>query len=217
LEQSAAKTAARKEVMHLDSASGRIFAGNLCLAVCCLFYLAWWCAAFRPENLSGETAGTGVFGSAPGSTAVLSAVLFLALLLSGITGLYFVISGMKKAEAAKQLLSPAGIVIGCIAAYLCLLAVTRFVFHRQVTTELILIVGWVMLELLEVNTLYGCNTLGKPAVILLFCVTAAAAAGSFIAYMCYYKLAPKSAYIDGMVPLILIGAVFAITAVLQAM
>ena len=44
---------------------------------------------------------------------------------------------------------------GAIAAYLILLAVTRLFFHRQVTTELFLIVGWTALALSEINVLYG--------------------------------------------------------------
>ena len=80
--------------------------------------------------------------------------------------------------------------------------------HRQVTTELILIVGWTVLEISALDTMQCFNSLGgittKTALILMAVVIVMAVA-SMVAYLLYYGLDAVKGYIDGMIPLILIA------------
>jgi len=46
-----------------------------------------------------------------------------------------------------------------IILYVVLLVVTLFIFHRQVTTELLLITGWAALELTVISALNGAGRL----------------------------------------------------------
>ncbi len=55
-------------------------------------------------------------------------------------------------------------VIGIIS-YILLLVITSKLLHRQVTSELFIIVGWTVLELCFVNAMYRCSVAGKQAVI----------------------------------------------------
>ena len=81
----------------------------------------------------------------------------------------------------------------------------NLVFHRMVTTELFLIVGWAVLNLVTVNTLYA-SGLFSAGISVVFCVlTLAVVVGSLYCYMIYYNLEKWKGYIDGFLPLVMVG------------
>ena len=96
---------------------------------------------------------------------------------------------------------------GGIVAYLLLLAVTALAFHRQVTSELLLITAWAALELCVVNTLYRCGNLKPGAAGSLAALTLAATLVCLVCYVLYYRLSYAAGYFDGCVPLALAIAV----------
>lgn len=86
-----------------------------------------------------------------------------------------------------------------------LLMISNLVFHRMVTTELFLIVGWAVLNLVTVNVLYT-SGLFSYGISIAFCVlTLAVVVGSLYCYMIYYKLEKWKGYIDGFLPLVMVG------------
>ena len=93
-----------------------------------------------------------------------------------------------------------------------LLIVTYVFFHRPVTTELLLIVGWAMLALAEINALYGMDVFSRKTAVIFCLITAAAVLGSLVCYVLYYRLGNTAGYIDGIVPLVLAAAVFGVLA-----
>lgn len=108
--------------------------------VCCAFYLAWWIIAFRPDDLI---------------KGLRSGWLLLPAAVAGFTGVYYIVRGTGMADASAGLISSKYLLSGGIIAYFLLLAVTYLVFHRMVTTELALIVGWTVLTIMEVSNLYS--------------------------------------------------------------
>ena len=99
--------------------------------------------------------------------------------------------------------------MGCIAVYLILLAVTRLLFKRPVTTELFLIIGWAMLALSEINILYGVGRFSYRLAVIFTIVIGVAALISLVCYVLYYNLGNYAGYFDGMVPLLMAALVMA--------
>lgn len=95
-----------------------------------------------------------------------------------------------------------------------LLVVTYLFFKRPVTTELLLIVGWAMLALTEINALYGMTVFSRKTALIFCGITAGAALASLVCYVLYYRLGNMAGYIDGMIPLVLAAVVFAGLAVM---
>ena len=83
--------------------------------------------------------------------------------------------------------------------------ITKYGFHRIVTTELFLIVGWTMLELSILNRLSGSELLVGSRLVLMYCVIALAFAISMVLYVAYYRMDKMKAFYVAMVPLITEG------------
>lgn len=164
----------------------QILIGNVLLIVCCVFYLAWWLLAFRPENpVKGMRSGW----------------LLLPAAVSGLLSVIVLLRGMEAVPRYRELYSGGIILWGGIAVYFILLAVTLFCFKRPVTTELLLIVGWAMLALAEINALYSCQCFSWGAAVVFIIVIGIAAVISLVCYVRYYHLDSGARYYDGMVPL----------------
>ena len=168
-----------------------IFFGNILFIVCCGFYLVWWLTAFYPSasKPSGGGVGTGW--------------LLIPASITGLLGVILAVRGILVKNPVIQLL-PAGYILwGGIAAYFILLAVTVLLLKRPLTSELILIVGWGMLALAEINTLFGIGLFPQRLSIVFLVIICAAVVISLVCYVLYYRLDSRAGYIDGMIPLVL--------------
>lgn len=101
--------------------------------------------------------------------------------------------------------SNVSMLLGGIVLYILLLFWTSYLMHRQVTTELLLIIGWGMLVFCEMNTLYGSHAFTSAAAIIGCVVAAIFVITSMVCYLAYYDLEPMKGFYDGMIPLILVG------------
>ena len=171
----------------VDPYQTRLLWGNSLLVICCIFYLAWWRLAFRPRN---PYKGLG------------TKILLLLAVAAGIAAVAFMAQGISSAPHAASLFPAHSILWGGIAAYLILLAVSYFVFRRQVTTELFLIVGWAMLEFSVLDVLFSSGRFGLKASILLIIIIGIVVLISLVCYLLYYRLKPEAGYVGGMIPLI---------------
>lgn len=177
----------------------KLFLGNLCMVGCCVFYLAWWILAFKPEGaIKGMKSGW----------------LLLPAFLLGAAAVFTITPWANAIEGEHSFFSGRTVLIGGITAYVVLLAVTNMAFHRQVTTELFLIVGWTGIALLEANALYELQALSRSGTIALFVGILLAAVISMVCYLLYYGLDPLPGYIDGMIPLILVAIFMLLMAIL---
>lgn len=165
----------------------RVITGQILLILCCAVYLIWWYRGFRPGVIVSRVGG-------------LNGVLLLITAALGLSGVFFSLTPMKAIR--EPVASQSGIVIGGVAAYFILLLITKIVFHRVVTTELILIVGWTMLELTVADRLYAAGALSGSSLLTVCAVLAAAFLISIVLYVAYYQMEEMKAFYAAMVPLV---------------
>lgn len=170
----------------------RIEQGNIWLIVCCVLYLIWWTVAFNPTR------------KAPMAPKV---ILFIFTLLAGCIGVLYLLQGSGVLPKTRGSISSLQLIIVGVVAYVVLLLLSYFLLHRQVTTELFLIVGWTILQLCVLNSLYRAEIMGSaPAIISSIIIVVAAIIG-MLCYLAYYELESMKAFYDGMIPLILFAVV----------
>ena len=172
----------------------QMFRGNLLFIVCCAFYLAWWLLAFRPAGAVG---------------GMKTGWLLLPAFAAGLAAVLFTLKGIFSAPAQTTLFPGGVLAWGGVAAYLSLLAITRLLFHRPATTELLLIVGWAVLALSEINALYGLGRFSHGLAVGFAAVIGAVLLLHLVCYVLYYRLGARASYIDGMLPLLTAALVMA--------
>lgn len=170
--------------------------GNILLIICVAFYLLWWILAFMP----GKKLPTAL--SAP-------LVIFAAAI--GLVGGYMELKAMASISLTRSLIGGLPLLGIGVIVYLVLMLVSGFILKRPITTELILIVGWCVLQINYINVLYGTHTIAFLLTMIMIVAIILVGIFSLIAYLYYYKLPPLPSYLDGMVPLILIGITMIIT------
>ena len=169
---------------------GRVLVGNVLFVVCCAFYIGWWVLRFRPNNP--------VMG-------VRSGWLLIPAAVAGIVGVVLIIMGINSLGSEHALFRNGVVLMGWVLAYMASYFVTRWLFDRPVTSELILITGWAALALAEVNTLYGVQIFSRVATVVLIVVIGIVLVACLVCYVLYYRLDARMGFIDGMIPLILTG------------
>lgn len=175
----------------------RVLIGQVLLILCCIFYLIWWYRGYRPGFAVNRVGG-------------INGILLLITAAFGVFGLFF--SLMRLPEIRDTKLDPVLIVVVGILSYFLLLLITRHVFHRIVTTELILIVGWTILEMTLINRLNGAGILSDRAFTLMCIVIVAAFLISMVLYVAYYRMEEMKAFYAAMIPLITEAASMAVLA-----
>lgn len=173
--------------------------GELLCVGCCAFYLAWWSVAFHPVR------------SYP---LWLKAALFIPMLGLGLGGCGVMLLGVRGLCAANAELRVWPLVIGAIAIYVLLLIVSNLLLHRQVTTELFLIMATSALQVCVVYAFGFVGVWSGTLCLFLYTLIVAVALASLICYLRYYELPPMSAFRVAMVPLVLIGVSMGLMAVL---
>lgn len=186
-------------MLHNVSEPARhIFWGDILLIGCCFFYLLWWILASKPV------------GAVKG---LRSGWLLIPAFLLGICAVVMIVRGTIRAGTDGSFFSIKFAVLAGVVSYIVLLAVTWLVFHRQVTTELFLIVAWTVLAFLEVNALFNLGIITRNGAFILFTLAAISAILSMVCYMLYYTLDVRKGYVDGMVPLLLVAAFMTVLSV----
>lgn len=179
-------------VHDFNYSAKQIFRSNILLIICCVFYLVWWLLAFKP---TGAVKG------------IKTGWLLIPAFFAGLAAVALALKGIQSESIGVVLFPGKYIIWGGIAAYFLLLAVTGLLFKRQVTTELLLIDGWAVLVLSEINVLYGMGRFSHGLAVTFAVVTVAAMLISIVCYVLYYNLGVQGGYYDGMVPLLLAALV----------
>lgn len=168
----------------------RVISGQVLLVICCIFYLIWWSISYRPGIVVNRAGG-------------INGVLLLITAVCGLAGMVLSLYGANALPGSGRAKLSGPVIIICgIAAYFVLLAVTSRLFDRPVTTELILITGWAMLELTVISRMNVSGGLSDGRFWLALVIIAAAFAVSMILYVMYYRMDPMPAFYAAMVPLI---------------
>ena len=174
---------------NYGTAMGTLFKGILMLAACSGCYLVWWGVAFYPER------------HVP---LWLSGILLVATAACGIMAVNWMAQGIFQAEKVRAGI-PVGWILAGVIGYVVLLVISNIVFHRMVTTELFLIVGWAVLNLIVVDTLYASGLFSDGVSSLFVVLTLIVVVASLYCYMIYYDLEKWKGYIDGFLPLVMVG------------
>ena len=177
----------------------RIILGQGFLILCCIFYLIWWYRGYRPGVSVSRIGGV-------------NGVLLFMTAAFGVAGLICSLTRIQAKVAYK--ISPMLIVVGGIALYFALLLITRFAFQRIVTTELFLIVGWIMLEMTVINQLFAAEFLTNDRFLIMCVVIILAFTISIILYVAYYRMEEMRAFYAAMVPLITEASAMAVLSVI---
>ncbi len=181
-------------IQDFNFSEKHIFQSNVLLIVCCAFYLAWWILAFKPAGaVKGMKTGW----------------LLIPAFAAGLISIVLAVKGIQAASIRATLFPSGSLLWGGIVAYAVLLGITALLFHRQVTTELFLIVGWAVLALSEIDALYGMGRFAHGLAVVFAVVVCAAALISLVCYVLYYDLGDRAGYFDGMVPLFVVALVTA--------
>ena len=171
--------------------------GNWLMVVCAGFYLAWWRITFRPP--------------APEGTPLGKACIALAF-VAGILGIVLEVTAMNRSSdvPVKSGISGIAILIAGAVIYVLLLAVSRLLFHRQVTSELLIIVTWAVLELCALNYWYRHDRLHQAPAVILAGLVIAVAIASLVCYMQYYQASYEKSYLIGSILLVLTAIIMVI-------
>ena len=162
--------------------------GNILLVVCCAFYLAWWLIAFKPEGaVKGMKSGW----------------LLIPAAAAGILAVYKTVKGISNVNMAEASVSTLQIRVIGLVTYFILLIGTGLLMKRPVTTELLLIVGWITMVAAEINALGAADIFTRGETVSLVAISLGLAVISLICYLAYYRLDAVKGYFDGMVPLIM--------------
>jgi len=176
----------------------QIFAGNLLLLICSLFYLVWWVVCFRPDA-SGKTAG--------GSAGV---IYITAAFITGIAAIVLLSGGINILSKDAKSVPVWLILLSGTVLFVVMILVTTAVYRRPMTSELIIVHIWAVLELCAVVVLYGTGRFGLGRTVLLLTLLGIAFVAGMICYVLYYRLEGTAGYRDGMAPLIIDASVMAV-------
>lgn len=179
--------------------------GHALLLACAVLYVIWWCVFFNP-NVQVKGGLLRNFGVACILVAAVAGIAGVVLDCLGISGLsaFPVHGGIRVWPLA----------IGGVVVYIALAAATSQLLHRPITTELLLIVMWVTLELCTLIVLHDSGALGLPVAVVLAAILLILFIADMACYLAYYHLPPMPAFIDGTVPLIAVAAFSAVVVAL---
>lgn len=177
-----------------------IFSGNLCMLITSLLYIAWWASAFYPASECAPP---------------VSSFLLLLTCLTGIAAVILFICGIRIPLSSVQMVPTRRILFSAVILYIVLLCISIFLFHRPVTSELFIMMLWAAGELCALSILYSAGRFGIKSVIVLKLLIFGATAAGYICYLNYYLLEGIRAFIDGLIPLALDGAVVAVFLILH--
>ena len=163
------------------------------------FYLIWWYRGFRPGITVNRIGGV-------------NGVLLLVTAVLGLAGIALSLMPITETEARLRT-SAAFIIFGGIIVYVILLLVTKYAFHRIVTSELLLIVVWTMLETAVVNWLNSGGYLTGYHLAFMVIVLMAAFVISIVLYVAYYRMEEMKAFYAAMFPLVTEAAVMIVLVV----
>ena len=163
-------------------------AGHAAMVLCYLFYIAWWYVAFRPDAEGSVLSGR-------------AGLLFWLTLGSGVIGVLLIGYGIRMVPETDELTTKTLCIIG-IAAYIVLLDITVFVFHRQATSELMLIVAWATMEVASIHAVCQSGYLNWQSAVINAIIIAVATLIALVAYLLYYRVDEWTAFYFGMIPLL---------------
>jgi hypothetical protein len=173
----------------------QVFGGNLLMFVTIVFYVTWWAVSFRPDG-HGDPAAAGIF---------LAAAFF-----SGIAAITLMSFGINSLSQAGKGIPLMYILLGAVALFIILLVVTQIFFQREVTTELLLIIGWAALQGSAIAVLQGSGRFTLAQALTLAVLVLLATGVGMVCYVLHYRLEETARFWNGVIPLVVDEGVVAV-------
>jgi hypothetical protein len=180
-----------------------ILAGHLLIVLVGVFWSVYWARDFATEA-SGAPPPSGL--------------LVLAALVCGF-GAFIVIPVSIPALPLGAVSMPfplSSIPLWGTAFFVLWFLASTLLFRRPVTSELLLIPLWALLEAVALYALASSGWLGGRQTALLAALTAVALLAGLVCYILHYRLGEHGRYVNGLVPYGFIGAVSLAVVVLLA-
>jgi hypothetical protein len=102
------------------------------------------------------------------------------------------------------------LLLGSVVLFVILLLVTSIVFHRVVTSELLIIHLWMVLELCAITVMYGMGRFDAGRAVALSVLVGLSFIVSLVCYILYYRLSGMESYYTGILPLAISSFVTAV-------
>jgi hypothetical protein len=164
-----------------------ILGGNLVMFASIVFYIAWWTVSFRP-NVNSKSA---------------SAISFMAVaIIAGVAAITTISVGINSLSQVAKVFPVRYILIGAAASYVILLAVTRIVFQRAVTSELLLMIVWAAIESSVIAVLQSSGRFSTAQALTFGTIIFMTTVIGMICYVLYYRLDGLRRFWDGLIPLV---------------
>ena len=166
---------------HFSPADWKIFLGHSLLLVGILFYALWWITSFSISNWSGP--------------------FILLALAMGMTAMILLSSSLTPFFASEKVSWTVYVIAGFALISVALLFVTRYLWQRPVTSELLILLAWATVEVLVVLSLRVLGTFSRLQTALSLSQIFVASLVGLVCYVLYYRLEPNAQFWDGLIPL----------------
>ena len=179
----------------------KVFFGNVLMFITCAFYLAWWAVAFWPKG---------------GGNNSLAAFLITGAILAGIAAIVALSLGIVSLPRVTKGVPVALIPLAAIALYIVSLFVTKTLFHRPMTSEILVMFVWFAVECAAIVALNLSGRFGTGQTVLLSVLVFLATFVGLVCYVLYYRLDGFPSFWDGFIPLAVDAVVVAVFLSVQA-
>ena len=179
----------------------KIVQGQISLIVCCLLYIVWWVIAFHPH----ATRMNKIQGNIPLLFVWVTAGLGLDYASGGLyaicqDGMGTLVMSPIVASIATSMVVV--LLIAGVFVYALMLFGSVKILKRKLTSELLFLTLWAVLELIIVEVVEiaqtGMTTISMFPSVMVIAIASCVGLGC---YLVYYKLAPWPAFYLAMVPL----------------
>jgi len=178
----------------------KIFFGNMLMLVTCLCYISWWTTAFRPGK----------------SDSGIASVLIIATLAAGTAAIVVLSMGINGLNGCRVKIPVCYLVAAAAVLYVISFTITKTVFRRPVTSELLIIFVWAAIEFAVLDVLFSNGRLSGRAALVQSVLIATATCIGLVCYVLYYRLDESARYLDGLIPLASDGFVIAVSLTAEA-
>ena len=177
----------------------QIFYGNLLMCVAIAFYLVWWVLS------RGCTVNNG------------ADILIVVILLFGMAAILTIAVGINALAHEGNGIPIFYFLPGTAIAFIILLLSTEIVFHRMVTSELLLITVWTAIETAAITALKRSGRFSTGSIAVLVIFTSIAFATGMVCYIIHYRLDEPARFWNGLIPLVMDGGVGALFMLILAL
>jgi hypothetical protein len=173
-------------MMERPTCTKEIIIGHILIIVSSISYSIAWYILYKPlQNIPEAVADT-----------MMTAALFL-----GITGAGLIIYGISRNPVPKdKKIKFRYILIACLILYIISYLITKLIFGRIFTSEILLLFIWLSMEACCIMALYYGNVLSLIRMLICNLLVLISIGIGMICYTIHYTLPEQGRFINGLIP-----------------